>query len=188
MAEAREAIVQAASFRTDDSAYQLQASRALFYIDQAISKLALVDRTLTYAEPVLPVLQFDEGFEAFGQYGYDVADLLIAAWTDGALFPDYKAYAAVLSQFWLVQNTGTDAGFRASGAIAGTKENSLDGILGGGTSGVNQRLHNMLVNLGKLDGTRAGRPVFDANWLRIISAKYSDCWRHTDRAAREIAR
>ena len=181
--EAVETVNAAGLLRTDDPDYQLQIQRTKFYLGIAIAKLALFDRTLTYEFPPLPVLQFDEGFEAFGQYGYDIVDLLIAAWNDGYLFPNYRAYAGVLSQFWFVQNSGIDIAFRSAGIISGTVDDSLESVLGGGTSSINQRLHNMLINLAALDGTREGRPVFNAAWLRIIGAKYSDLWRHADRMA-----
>jgi tetratricopeptide (TPR) repeat protein len=181
--EAEDAVTAAGALRADDAAYQLQIQRTLFFLDQASSKLAAFDRALAYANPPLPVLQYDEGFESFGQYGYDVADILISSWDALPAGADFKAFAAVVSQFWLVQNGGLDAAFRSAGVISGTAADSLDALIGGGTSGANQRLHNMMANLVILEPT-VGTSV-DMPRVRI---KFSDCWRHMDRQAREIAR
>jgi len=183
LAEAREAAEEAQALRPTDTAYQAKLTTTIFYIDQTVSKINAFDRTLTYSDPPQGVCTTpfrdciqDEGFEFLGQYGYDIADVLVSAWSELPTTTNYVAYAGTLSQFWLIQDTGMDICFRAAGVLTGTAHDSGEAALGGTTSTINQRFNGVMVNALALMPT-TGTAV---DWARIFQ-KFSDAWRHDDR-------
>lgn len=188
LAEARAAAVEAQALRPTDTAYQTQLTKVIFYIDQTVSKLNAFDRNLTYSDPPQGVCPApfttciqDEGFQFLGQYGYDIADVLVSSWAALPAGTSYSAYAGALSQFWLIQDTGMDVCFRVSGVISGTVSDSIDSLFGASTSTVNQRFNGLMVSLIALRPT-TGTAVDFAR----IDQKFSDSWRHDDRLGRTV--
>lgn len=175
--EARDLAIAAKELRKDDPGYQLQLDRTIFFITQAGGKLAAFDGELAYATPGgRSTLVQDEAFEGLGQYGYGIADVLITQWGALPQGTDYRAFAGVLSQFWLLQDIGMDVAFRAAGVIGGGVEVSREAMLGGGTGTVNQRFNGIMVNLIALRKTVGEALDFD----RVLS-RFGDSWRHEDR-------
>ena len=183
-------IIEAATARRDDIAYQLQLSRAKFQLSKTVNFITAFDRTLQYAEPDPDaILILDQFYQSAAQYGYDIAPDLLSAWNEGPLLPSLtlKAIAHALSRTWLFQGQVMAAAGRTAGLDTGdgAREASLNDLL----QDAPQYLHVVQVSLNGLD-TPAGNPERTLLRLGLTKARtdLSDAWRHLDFGSREVAR
>jgi hypothetical protein len=177
--EAFEALDALASVRTDDSAFQLQVSRARSQLTSAVAKLTSFNRALAWnaSTPIPTTILFQDQMWQARQYSYDVQELTNISYEVGPVqlaATNRKTYE-VLSRVWLFTNEV----MASATTVAGIDDRDRSDVRSDLLIDAQQYLHVIQVGLAGLI------PTFYADLARTFT-KNSDAWRHAGFGAEEL--